>query len=69
MPTDTPRLPKDTHKTLLTRGAAYCPALAYEVREVKPRASARLARILADATIILAAITVLLLALACAYGR
>ncbi len=34
MPSEQARLPADTHRSLLTRGAAYCPALAYEVREL-----------------------------------
>ncbi len=37
MPSEAPRLPSDTHRSLLTRGAAYCPALAYEVRELGTR--------------------------------
>lgn len=37
MPTEQARLPADTHRSLLTRGAAYCPALAYEVRELGAR--------------------------------
>lgn len=38
MPSEHPRLPAETWETLRTRGAAYCPALAFEVRELqRPR--------------------------------
>lgn len=65
MPTELPRLPRETREYLLNRGAAYCPALAYEVRELpqsRPSWFAwTLTNLLAPSTVIAFAVLVVVL--------